>query len=142
MMRNVNYSGNYGTIYTETKHQIGGGINSSEFSMADLLADTDAYNLYHSLDASSLTNTFSIYYNSGVSTRYTDFTNKMDRDGIFELTKEMMTNPVIGTVWPLKKVDSNGYKTSEDLPVSDNQMNAICNAFTDYIWDKVNAEKS
>lgn len=49
----------------------------------------------------------------------------------------------VHTVWPIKKVvkSGSGYtKTDETLTVTDTQMNAICAAFADYIWAKVQSE--
>lgn len=136
VMQNVNYTFNYDFIYNETKRQI--GIDDSQFSMPDLLADVDAYNLYNSVNVDSLETTFNNYYNNGgTNTRYTDFTNGWTKNEIFNFTKDMMTNIVVNSdaVWPLKKIDTN-----EELSLSDEQINAICNAFTDYLWEKIQME--
>ena len=141
VMRNVDYTTDYDSIYNETMSQI--GSSSSQFSMPDLLADVDAYNLYNSVNVSSLATTFNNYYiNGGTNTRFTSFTNEWTKTEIFNLTKEMMTNSVVNSsaVWPLKKVNANGQSTSEGLSLSNNQMNAICNAFTDYLWSKIQLE--
>ena len=141
IMRDVEYTTDYDSIYDETMSQI--GSSSSQFSMPDLLADVDAYNLYNSVVVSSLATTFNNYYiNGGTNTRYTDFTNDWTKTEIFSLTKEMMTNSVVNSnaVWPLKKLNASGQSTSERLSLSDNQMNAICNAFADYLWNRIQLE--
>lgn len=141
VMRNVDYTTDYDSIYDETMSQIGSA--SSKFSMPDLLADVDAYNLYNSVNVSSLATTFNNYYiNGGTNTRFTSFTNEWTKTEIFNLTKEMMTNSVVNSsaVWPLKKVNASDQSTSEGLSLSNNQMNAICNAFTDYLWNRIQLE--
>lgn len=142
VMRDVGYSTDYNTIYAETMSQIGASIGESYFTMPDLLADVDAYNLFNSVNVNSLKETFNAYYGSTVSTRYTDFTNGWTYQSIFDLTKNMMTNSVVNSsqVWPLKKVDNQGVKTSEGLSLTDNQMNAICYAFADYLWERIAME--
>ena len=142
VLRDTNYSTSYNEIYNQAMSQIGGSIENSHFSLPDLLADVDAYNLFNNINTSSLKNTFNNYYSNGIATRYTDFTNGWSKTQIFNLTKDMITNIIINNenVWPLKKVDAIGNKTSEDLTLSDTQVDAICSAFTDYLWAKITME--
>lgn len=142
IMRNVNYTNDKNTIYAETKRLIGAAASISAFSMPDLLADVDAYNLYNSINPNSLSSTFNSYYSSGITTRYTDFTNGWSKSQILGLTKDMLTNSVINSnkIWPFKKIDANDNKTSEALSLSTNQSDAIAEAFTDYIWAKISTE--
>ena len=67
----------------------------------------------------------------------------MNRDEIYNLSRTLMTDVAIGVVWPLEKVIKNGntyINTNEKLLVEYTQMNAICAAYADYIWGKIQAE--
>lgn len=138
VMRDVNYTTDYNSIYTTTYQYI--GKSGTKFDMNDLLADTDAYNIYNALDANGLKSTFTTYYSTGVATRFTDFTNGWTRDEIFEDTDFLMNSLVVERFSSMKKVDENGKETGEELSMTDSQMNAVCNAYTDYIWERVQAE--
>mgnify|MGYP001040705917 CR=1 FL=1 len=142
----VNYSNDYNTVYNKTREQIGADESTSLFGIQDILADTDAYNIYHL----TLFNEESVggaiidyYYFGGYLTRFSDFTNNKSRDEIFNLSKDIMTDTLVDLVWKLEKVIKNGDKyteTEEKLTVTETQMNAICAAYADYIWAKVQAE--
>lgn len=99
--------------------------------MSDLLADTDAYNVWNDMGSSSIGATLRRYYDSGYKTRYTDFTNNWSKEQI---------KRVVGTytddywVWPVK------WPLLEDVDVSDNQSNAVRDAFTDFLWAKIQNE--
>ena len=111
------------------------------------MADVDAYNISSSTQSTYL---YSIgaalidyYHIGGYATRFTDFTNNMSRDEIFNLSKDIMTDSLVDLVWKINKVTKNegGYiETNETLDVTDTQMNAICAAYADYIWAKVQSE--
>ena len=143
----ANYSNDYNVVYNEAKKQIGADESVSLFGIQDLLADVDAFNIYNLKQTTYL---YSIgaalidyYHLGGYSTRFSDFTNNMSRDEIFNLSKDIMTDSLIDVVWKMNKVTKNedGYKeTNEPLDVTDIQMNAICAAYADYIWAKVEAE--
>ena len=146
VLADVNYSNDYNTVYNKTREQIGADESTSLFGIQDILADTDAYNIYHL----TLFNEESVggaiidyYYFGGYLTRFSDFTNNKSRDEIFNLSKDIMTDTLVDLVWKLEKVIKNGDKyteTEEKLTVTETQMNAICAAYADYIWAKVQAE--
>ena len=143
----VNYSNDYNVVYNEAKKQIGADESVSIFGIQDILADVDAYNISSSTQSTYL---YSIgaalidyYHIGGYATRFTDFTNNMSRDEIFNLSKDIMTDSLVDLVWKINKVTKNegGYiETNETLDVTDTQMNAICAAYADYIWAKVQSE--
>ena len=144
---NVNYSNDYNVVYNEAKKQIGADESVSLFGIQDILADVDAYNIYNLTRTTYLSSIgaalIDYYYLGGYSTRFTDFTNNMSRDEIFNLSKNTMTNVIVEWKWPLGKVVKNGQSysgTDEILSVTDTQMNAICAAYADYIWAKAQAE--
>ena len=142
----VNYSIDYNTVYNEAKKQIGADEKVSLFSIQDLLADIDAYNVYRltKIDNDSIGGALIDYYHlGGCLKRLTDFSQNKNRNEIYNWSKDMMTDVAVHTVWPIKKVvkSGSGYtKTDETLTVTDTQMNAICAAFADYIWAKVQSE--
>jgi hypothetical protein len=62
---------------------------------------------------------------------------------IYNESKGTIDNIAVDAVWSLEKVIKNGdqyTKTEEKLTVTETQMNAICAAYADYIWAKVQAE--
>ena len=131
----TNNSDDYSVLYARASKLMGttdASLNST-FPMNDLLADTDAFNIYNKLGSSSLVNAFKTYYSGGNSTRYKDFTGNRDKEAIRSLagtyTNDWLVWPV--TKWPLL----NG------VDVSDNQSKAVRDAFTDFIWNKVQGEK-
>ena len=143
---NVNYSNDYNTVYNEAKKQIGADESISLFGIQDILADTDAFNIHQltEIDNDSIGGALiDYYYFSGYLTRFSDFTQGMNRDEIYNLSRTLMTDVAIGVVWPLEKVIKNGntyINTNEKLLVEYTQMNAICAAYADYIWGKIQAE--
>ncbi len=101
--------------------------------MADLLADTDAYNIYRLLNssASNFISAFNTYYDDYVGSRYTRFTNGWSKSVIYSCVRNYTTNIfVFGVDWPLLK----GYD------ITDTQADAIAAAFTDFIWEKIQNE--
>ena len=109
---NVNYSNDYNVVYNEAKKQIGADESVSLFGIQDILADVDAYNIYNLTRTTYLSSIGAVlidyYYLGGYSTRFTDFTNNMSRDEIFNLSKNTMTNVIVEWKWPLGKVVKNG----------------------------------
>lgn len=103
--------------------------------MADLLADVDAININGFLGSSSVGDALSSYYSSGYKTRYTDFVESIAgkvNKGSFKGWVDDYTNDYYYTKkWPLL----------EGVTVTNNQSWGVRDAFTDYIWDKVQAEK-
>lgn len=144
---NVNYSNDYNVVYNEAKKQIGADESVSLFGIQDILADTDAFNIYYPTQFGITDSIGALlidyYYLGGYLTRFSDFTFQRTRDEIYNSSRGMMTNVVVGTVWPIEKVikEEGEYKnTGETLTVTDTQMNAICAAFADYIWGKIESE--
>lgn len=128
----TNNSNNYDTIYSATYEMI--GSEDYTFSTADLLADTDAYNVFQLLNNSysNFIDAFLVYYDKYVGTRYTRFTNGWDKGEIYNCVRNYTTNIYFLFVdWPLL----NGYS------ITDTQANAIASAFTDYIWGKIQNEQ-
>ncbi len=131
----TNNSDDYSVLYARASRLMGTTDTSlnSTFPMNDLLADTDAFNIYNKLGSSSLVNAFKTYYSGGNSTRYADFTGNRNKEAIRSLagtyTDDWLVWPV--TKWPLL----NG------VDVSDNQSKAVRDAFTDFIWNKVQGGK-
>lgn len=139
VMKSTSNSTDYNILYNKTYSMIG---NSSNFSMPDLYSDIDAFNLYNTVNVSSLKTTFeNYYYNGGVDSRYTDFTNDLSYNDALTTVKEICkTSGIINTVWPIYQLDENGNDTTNIISLSTNQQNAIATAFTDYIWEKVQEE--
>ena len=121
-------------------------MKSIFISIQDLLADIDAYNVYRltKIDNDSIGGALIDYYHlGGCLKRFTDFSQNKNRNEIYNWSKDMMTDVAVHTVWPIKKVvkSGSGYtKTDETLTVTDTQVSAICAAFADYLWNKIEAE--
>ena len=101
----------------------------------DLLADTDAHNMYTLLNNSSsnLIDAFTTYYDDYVNTRYTQFTSGRSKQAIYVWARKYTTNNFLATVdWPLLY----GYD------ISDTQADAIAHGFTDFIWEKIQNEQN
>ena len=130
----TNDSENYNTVYNATLTLLGTqSSNESSFSMSDLLADVDAYNIYNDMNSScsNFVTAFEYYYVSNYTTRFTDFTNNWQKTQIYNCVRKYTTNTFVFFVdWPLL----NGYE------ISDVQADAIAAAFTDYIWGLIQDE--
>ncbi len=130
----LDYTGNsndYDTVYDATYNLIGDPEYS--LSMMDLLADTDAYNVYTLLNSSvsNFISSFSNYYNNYSDERYTRFTNGWSRQQIYSCVRNYTTNIFfLWQDWPLLE----GYE------ITNTQANAIAWAFTDFIWEKIQDE--
>ncbi len=99
--------------------------------------------LYRVLDSTSLKNSFEEYYlRGGCETRYTDFLYGAEYEDLFDLLLDIMTNYWIEHVWPLYKVDEEGNPTTEKLELTENQLEAICKCFADYVWTRYLQEQS
>lgn len=143
----VNYSNDYNTVYNKTREQIGADESTSLFGIQDILADTDAFNMYISTQLTICDSIGAVfidyYYLGGYLTRFSDFTLHRTYEEIYNESKGTIDNIAVDAVWPLEKVIKNGdqyTKTEEKLTVTETQMNAICAAYADYIWAKVQAE--
>lgn len=127
----TNNSNVYSVIYNATYSII--GDEAYRLSMMDLLADTDAYNVYQLLNSSSsnLIDAFTTYYDDYVGTRYTQFTNGWGKQRIYNCVRNYTTNIFFLWIdWPLLE----GYN------ITDTQADAIAWAFTDFIWEKIQNE--
>ena len=125
-------SNDYDAVYSATYDMIGDEAHS--LSMMDLLADTDAYNVYQLLNSSSsnFISAFTTYYDDYVGTRYTRFTNGWSKQTIYNCVRKYTTNTFsLGIDWPLL----------EGYDISDTQANAIASAFTDFIWEEIQNEQ-
>ena len=133
IMRDVNYSNDYNTVYNATYNYIGTGSN---FNMPDLLADVDAYNLYKMEGADSPAERFLHYYYGGqYLKRFTFFIGEQSYTNIYERSKHILTMTELDLVWPIKNVN-----TGENLILTDTQIEAICDAYTTYIIDQADDE--
>lgn len=127
----TNNSNDYDTVYYATYDMIGDEAHS--LSMMDLLADTDAYNVYQLLNSSSsnFVSAFTDYYDDYVGTRYTRFTNGWSKQTIYDCVRNYTTNTFfLWQDWPLL----------EGYDITDTQADAIASAFTDFIWEKIQNE--
>ncbi len=127
----TNNSNDYETVYSATYNMIGDEAHS--LSMMDLLADTDAYNVYKLLNSSTsnFMSSFTTYYDDYVGTRYTRFTNGWPKQTIYNCVRNYTTNTFfLWEDWPLLE----GYE------ITNTQSNAIASAFTDFIWEKIQNE--
>lgn len=141
ILRDANYTSDYNILYNKTFELVGA---PGKFSNADLLADVDAFNIWNIVnewDNNSLKSIFTEYYlNGGTNTRYTDFIVDVSNYDFYSTAMIVMTDEGVELVWPIKKVDNEGKETDETLNVSLIQYDAICQAFTDYIWQRKGAE--
>lgn len=122
-------SNDYDTFYTVLYNSI--GFNS--FSMDDLYADTDSYNVYIQLQNSfskSLTDAFTSYYTDGYLKRYCSFTNNMDEDEISDLVYTYTKNKFANVAqWPLF-----------DYSFSTTQSKAVRDAFVQFLMEQISYE--
>ena len=128
----TNYSNDEDIIYNATYYLIGN--NAYSLSMADLLADTDAENICNLLNSSSsnFIYAFDIYYDNYVGDRYTNFVDGRSKQEIYNCVRKYTTNTFfLWEDWPLLE----GYNITEI------QSNAIAQAFTDFIWEKIEDER-
>lgn len=126
ILPSINNSNNYDVVYSKTLELM--GRSDSCFSMEDLFADTDAYNIYRSIDYSNLSETFVSYYSWGYNARYAKFTNYWSKEKIYNCVRTYTTHlsPVLIT-WPL----------FGDATTTSTQADAIAQAFTDFLWERV-----
>ena len=131
VLEETNNSNDYDTIYDTTYELIGDPLHT--MSMMDLLADTDAYNIYQLLNssASNMITAFTTYYSNYSDERYTRFTNGWTKQQIYNCVRNYTTNTFfLWEDWPLL----------EGYDITNNQANAIAWAFTDFIWEKIQNE--
>ncbi|MBQ4037036.1 MAG: hypothetical protein IJC84_02805 [Clostridia bacterium] len=125
-------SNDYNTIYN-SMYQIMGDPNYS-FSVADLLADTDAQNIYEMLNSnvSNLINSVNSYYAYNSDNRYSLFTDGRNWNEIYACVRKYTTDTFLLFIdWPLL----SGYN------VTATQSDAMAEAFTDYIWEEIQNEQ-
>lgn len=131
VLEHTNYSNNYDTVYAAAYELVGDPFHT--LSMMDLLADTDAYNIYQLLNGSvsNMIEAFSTYYSKYSDERYTRFTNGWTKQQIYSCVRNYTTNTFfLWQDWPLL----------EGYDITDNQANAIAWAFTDFIWEEIQDE--
>lgn len=129
----TNYSNDAEEIYNRAYLLLGAESETdSYFSMSDLLADTDAYNIWNIINVSNPVATFTSYYSTGIETRFTDFTNGWTKSEIYVCARYYTDNEFFLMVdWPLLR----------EFEVSVTQADAVASAFTDYIWERIQDEK-
>ena len=122
-------SEDYDTFYDAFYNSIG----TNSFSMDDMYADTDAYNVYiQLLDGSnfSLAEAFDDYYTDGYLKRYSSFTNNWSEDEISDLTYTYTKNKFANLYqWPLF-----------DHDFSTSQSKAARDAFVKFLMEKISNE--
>ena len=108
---------------------------SSYFSYVDLLSDVDAYNIAQSIKKSqSISKAFSEYYQSGYSTRFTNFSNGLSQARMRSLSLQYTQLKYLGIIkWPLYS------ETPTYIPKAIAEGTA--HGFADYIWSQVQLEK-
>ncbi len=122
-------SSDYNTLYDKASKLMGNA--SSKFSMADLLADADAANIYNMIGGKSLVDAFSEYYNGANEKRFRSFTSQYNNFNELGLDAMVYTQKYYGVKqWPLL----------EGIEVSENQAGAVAEAYSKFIWNQVQAE--
>ena len=133
VLKDTKNSNDYSTVYKSTSKLM--GEVGTTFSMSDLLADVDAVNIRELLGSASIGDVFRSYYGSGYKTRYTDFVgsvaSKVDKKSFRGWVDDYTNDYYYVKKWPLL----------EGINVTNNQSWGIRDAFTDYIWGKVQTEK-
>ena len=126
----------YSSIYNTTLSYI--GDERFTFSMPDLYADTDAYNISNDIQSSLYNAMRTYYFSGGTDTRYTDFTNEYSYQTLYEITHYMIsTSNDINAVTKILDVDNN-----TEITLTETQHNAIAKAYTDFIWSRVLEEEN
>ncbi len=126
----------YSSIYNTTLSYI--GDERFTFSMPDLYADTDAYNISNDIQSSLYNAMRTYYFSGGTDTRYTDFTNEYSYQTLYEITHYMIsTSNDINAVTKILDVDNN-----TEITLTETQHNAIAKAYTDLIWSRVLEEEN
>jgi len=140
----TNDSDDYSTVYSMASKRL--GTPNTTFDMSDMLADVDAVNIRKLLGGSlSIGDVFIDYYKSGYKTRYSSFVKSIvgknaSKKGLNGWVDDYTSDKYLGAIkWPLYKGDPD--KDIPEITVIKNQGNAIRDAFTDFIWSRVESEK-
>ncbi len=118
---NCSYDEFYNTFYNL--------IGKKSFSMPDMYADIDAYNIYKLLFDYSIEDALQIYYQRGYNKRFSEFTNYWSKDMITELVSIYTNNDYIIIQWPLLEFN-----------VKETHSKAACDAFVDFLMEKIKNE--
>ncbi|PKM94319.1 MAG: hypothetical protein CVU84_12750 [Firmicutes bacterium HGW-Firmicutes-1] len=103
----------------------------TSFSINDMLADVDGYNIGIELDSSTrLSKVLKDYYSDGVNNRYSSFVNNI---GGFDALQERTNYYTTDASGPVKTKILNDFKVSK---ITYYQLNALNIAFMDYIKNK------
>lgn len=107
------------------------GGDDTTFSMDDMYADTDSYNVYTSIKWThhGFADGVREYYSSGRLKRYHSFSNYWSRSKVFDLTKTYTNSKYLVITWPL-------LKEGGQCPITPDQSEAAARAFTDFIMDR------
>ncbi len=126
------------TDYTTFYNTLYNSIGQDSFSMKDLYADIDAYNIYillHEDPDVSLTETLLYYYDDGYKERYSTFTNGWDKYRISKLTYTYTKNKFMSVLhWPLFERDGISYN------FTDSQSEAARDAFVQFLMERIENE--
>ena len=138
IMRDINYSNDYNTVYNATYNYIG---NGKYFNMPDLLADIDAYNMDNMPYSMSIGDKLvDYYYNNGYIKRFTNFIGTQSYMDIYNRSKRILTMTELEWVWAMEKAGPDDKSTGESLVLTDNQIDAICAAYATYLMDQAKSE--
>ena len=122
----INGSKDYNEFYNAFYNLIG----EASFSMEDMYADTDAYNIYKMLTYYSLTDALKNYYQRDYEERFSKFTNYWSKAKIKDCVSIYTDNDYIVIHWPL----FGSYNFSKD------QSQAATDAFVDFLMEKIESE--
>ncbi len=110
------------------------------FSLEDMYADVDAYNIYVLAEQGTLAQAFSDYYETGYQTRFTTFTEYRSQKEIEERVEIFTKETFLGNRFPL--FEENDAKSDRILHTySKEQSAAARDGFVEYIMTQIEREK-
>lgn len=140
----LNGDNDYNNFYDKIYSMIGSSAFS--FSMPDMYADTDSYNIFVLLKtnrSNSLGEAFESYYSSGYKRRYSSFTNNWSDFTIQNLV-ETYTNTTYWVDVDLLRWPLFTRYTKDGTPIkytfSEEQSQASADAFVNYLIEHINQE--
>ena len=139
----TNDSDDYNTVYSMASEKL--GTQETSFDMDDMLADVDAVNIKKLLgSSSSIGDVFRDYYKFGYKTRYSSFVRNIvgknaSKKQLSGWVDDYTNDKFFVFKWPLYQESSDGSRP--EITVTENQGHAVRDAFTNFIWNKVESEK-
>ncbi len=111
------------------------------FSLEDMYADIDAYNIYVQAENGSLTQAFKDYYEKGYQRRFTNFTECRNRKEIKDRVEIFTKNTFLGNRFPIfeeneAEVDGLVHSYTKE------QSAAARDGFVEYIMTQIEKEKA